>query len=117
VNIAARLESANKQLGTRICVSQSVVDEIDGFEGRPVGTLMLKGKSQALRAYEPLSTQRFASPATAAYLEAFSKVEAGDPAARQAFAALVGQHDDDPLANFHLGRLLRGEVGADIDLG
>jgi adenylate cyclase len=117
VNIAARLEAANKRLGTRLCASQDVVDQIADFEGRPVGTLLLKGKSQALRAYEPLSSHRYASPATAGYIDAFAKVEAGDPTARQAFAALVGQHDDDPLANFHLGRLLAGEVGVDIDLG
>jgi adenylate cyclase len=30
INIAARLEAANKQLGTRICVSDSVVQRIAG---------------------------------------------------------------------------------------
>ena len=42
--------------------------------------------------------------------------EAGDPKARQAFAALVGQYDEDPLTMFHLGRLLSGETGAGIAL-
>ena len=39
INIAARLEQANKQLGTRICVSGSVVERITGFRGRPVGNV------------------------------------------------------------------------------
>ena len=116
VNVAARLEDANKLLGTRICVSQTVVDQIPKFEGRPAGMLMLKGKSEALKAYEPLSAEHFASPATASYLEAYSKLDAGDASARQAFAALVGQYVNDPLANFHLGRVLTGIENTQIDM-
>ncbi len=116
VNIAARLESANKQLGTRICVSQSVVDHIADFEGRPAGTLQLRGKTQTLKAFEPLVKDTYATPATAGYIEAFAKLEADDPGARQAFAALVGQYDEDPLAMFHLGRLLAGDTGVEIEL-
>ncbi len=116
VNVAARLEGANKLLGTRICVSQTVVDQMPAFEGRPAGMLMLKGKSEALKAYEPLPTEEFGSPATASYLQAYSRLEAGDKSARQAFAALVGQYDNDPLANFHLGRVLSGIVNTEIDM-
>ena len=116
VNVAARLEGANKQLGTRICISESVVEQIDGFEGRPAGTLLLKGKTQKLKAFEPLTKEKYESPATIGYIEAFSKLEAGDPVARQSFAALVGQYDDDPLTNFHLGRLLADEASVEIEM-
>jgi adenylate cyclase len=114
VNIAARLEQANKIIGTRICAGESVVAKIGGFRGRPVGTLLLKGKSVTLRAYEPLTEARAAEPATAGYEAAFELLEAQDPKARQAFAALVGQYDEDPLTMFHLGRLLAGESGVEI---
>jgi adenylate cyclase len=114
VNIAARLEQANKIIGTRICAGESVVAKIGGFRGRPVGTLLLKGKSVSLRAYEPLTEARAAEPATAGYEAAFELLEAQDPKARQAFAALVGQYDEDPLTMFHLGRLLGGESGVEI---
>ncbi len=116
VNVAARLESVNKQLGTRLCVSQTVIDQIDDFQGRPMGTLLLKGKSQMLNAYEPLTEERFASECTADYVEAFAKLKAGDDGARQAFASLVGKSDDDPLTMYHLGRLLAGETGVEIEL-
>jgi adenylate cyclase len=116
VNIAARLETVNKQLGTRICVSESVVELIEDFQGRAAGTLLLKGKTQMLKAYEPMSQDAFSAPATAQYIDAFAKLEAGDPSARQAFAALVGRYDDDPLTMFHLGRLLAGETGVEIEL-
>ena len=51
---------------------------------------MLRGRSEPLRAYEPLSAAAFKEPATAQYSEAFAKLEAGDAAAMPAFAALVG---------------------------
>src|SRR5204862_5477072 len=35
INVAARLEAANKQLGTRICVSARLADKVEGFCGRP----------------------------------------------------------------------------------
>ncbi len=116
VNIAARLEHANKMIGTRICVGESVVEQIPGFTGRPVGTLLLKGKTRAIRCFEPLTLEESAAPAVAAYRQAFTLLEAVDPKARQAFAALVGQHGEDALAMFHLGRLLAGDGGTEIDI-
>ncbi len=116
VNVGARLEQANKVMGTRICVSDAVTAEIDDFRGRPIGTLLLKGKSQAIPCFEPLPAERAESEAVAGYRDAFGKLEANDPMARQSFAALVGKYDEDPLTMFHLGRLLRGETGVEIDL-
>jgi class 3 adenylate cyclase len=116
VNIAARLEAANKFLGTRICVSAAVADGTEAFQGRPVGDLILRGRSEPLRAYEPLSAEAFKGSATAQYSEAFAKLEAGDAAAMPAFAALVGSHADDALAGFHLRRLLNGAKGVRMQL-
>jgi adenylate cyclase len=114
VNAAARLQSANKRLGTRICVSASVVASVSDFRGRPVGDLMLRGRSEPLRAYEPLSEGSSDAGAVEQYTDAFAKLEAGDAAAMPAFAALVGSHADDKLAGFHLKRLLNGEKGVRI---
>ena len=81
INIAARLEAANKQLGTRICVSGSVVERVADFRGRPVGNVMLRGRHGALPAHEPLTAERHADALTAAYLRCYAKAEACDPAA------------------------------------
>jgi adenylate cyclase len=116
INTAARLEAANKFLGTRICVSATVADATENFQGRPVGDLMLRGRSEPLRAYEPLSQATRAAPAATQYSEAFAKLEAGDAAAMPAFAALVGLHADDALAGFHLRRLLNGAKGVRMQL-
>jgi len=114
INIAARLEAANKQLGTRVCVSAILAAKMKGFQGRPVGDLMLRGRSEALRAFEPLSVKRYDNPATASYRDAFAKLEASDPGAMAAFAAHVGKHAEDQLASFHLKRLLNGAAGTRI---
>ncbi|HVI68324.1 MAG TPA: adenylate/guanylate cyclase domain-containing protein [Bradyrhizobium sp.] len=116
INIAARLESANKFLGTRICVSATVAERAENFQGRPVGDLILRGRSEPLRAYEPLVSEAFKTPAITQYSEAFAKLEAGDATAMPAFAALVGLHADDPLAGFHLKRLLNGAKGVCMQL-
>ena len=116
INIAARLEAANKFLGTRICVSATVADGSGNFSGRPVGDLVLRGPSELLRAYEPLPASTFNKPATTQYCEAFAKLEAGEAAAMPAFAELVGLHADDNLAGFHLRRLLNGAKGVRMQL-
>jgi adenylate cyclase len=116
INAAARLEAVNKQLGTRICVSAVAAERAGDFSGRPVGDLALRGMSDPLRAYEPLPTADSASAATAAYLEAFAKLEARDPSALGAFAALVGARPADTLAQYHLKRLLNGAAGARIEI-
>ena len=114
INVAARLEAANKQLGTRICVSATLADKVDNFHGRPVGDLVLRGKSEALRAFEPLRQEQFSNPTTTSFLNAFAKLEAGGPGALAAFASHVGQEPQDQLASFHLKRLLNGATGTRI---
>ena len=116
INTAARLEAANKFLGTRICVSASVAEAAANFQGRPVGELMLRGRTEPLSAFEPLPAPVFSAPVTVQYLQAFAKLQAGDASAMPAFAALVGLHADDPLAGFHLKRLLNGAKGIRMQL-
>ena len=114
INTAARLELANKQLGTRICISGSVAERVEGFRGRPVGDLLLRGRKEPIRVFEPLRPEQHDDPATAAYLAAFAKLEANDPTALAAFAAELGARPDDQLASFHLKRLLNGATGTQI---
>ena len=77
---------------------------------------MLRGRSEPLRAYEPLTAAAFEAPTTQQYSEAFAKLRDNDAAAMPAFAALVGQHADDALAGFHLRRLLNGGKGVRLQL-
>jgi adenylate cyclase len=116
LSIAARLETANKQLGTRICVSGSVVERITDFRGRPVGNVLLRGRTAALLAHEPLTAERHADALTVEYHAAYAKAEACDSMALSAFAALLGRDSSDGLVSFHLKRLLAGAAGVTMAL-
>jgi adenylate cyclase len=114
VNVAARLEAANKNLGTNVCVSATLAEKVKDFHGRPVGDLVLRGKTEAMRAFEPLRPTKYDTAATKSYLNAFAKLESADPDAMAAFAAHVGSQPADRLASFHLKRLLNGAKGTRI---
>lgn len=116
INTAARLESVNRHLGTRVCVSRVTAEDCPSFRGRPVGSLVLKGKSAAVEALEPLTAEQEASAATASYLAAFELMLRRSRDAREAFAKHLRSHPEDRLAAFHLERLQRGEVGAEVVL-
>lgn len=108
INVAARLEAANKPLGTRICVSAEVASRVAGFRGRPIGDLVLRGRSEPFRAFEAISPEEYDESAISSYLRAFTMLEQNDPGATGAFAAQLSARADDPLASFHLKRLLNG---------
>jgi len=116
INTAARLEGANKLLGTRVCVSEAVVLRCAGFVGRPAATLLLKGKSEPVRVFEPLSAEAADSPRLHAWLAAYRLLEQHDSGAEAAFAAIVAACPDDPLASLHLRRLRAGETGVLLTL-
>lgn len=110
VNTASRLESANKELGTRVCVSDATLQGCPDVAARPVGRLLLKGKQVPLMVHQPLhdgldDAGTDADPA--AYGAAYALLQAGDAAAaRAAFEALRQHHPDDPLVALHHRRLL-----------
>lgn len=114
INTAARLETINKQLGTRICVSGSTVAQCKNFIGRPSGKLVLKGKTEAVATYEPLTAEQAAQPNIAEYLAAYALMESEAPAAADAFEKLAQKYPADPLANYHAKRLAAGETGSRV---
>ena len=116
INVAARLEAANKHFGTRILISENLANNAENFCGRPVGDLVLRGKSQIIRAVEPLPTEQRDHPENQSYLRAFALLEKSDPRSLAAFAAHVGHYPADQLATVHLKRLLSGGSGTKIVL-
>ena len=112
INTAARLESINKQLGTRLCVSGATVAQCPNFIGRPAGNLVLKGKTEPIAAFEPLAAVQAAAPHITAYLAAYSLMEAQHPEAAAAFQQLTEKYPDDPLAAYHAKRLAAGNTGS-----
>ncbi|MBF0153567.1 MAG: adenylate/guanylate cyclase domain-containing protein [Magnetococcales bacterium] len=116
INTAARLESVNKQLGTRICVSGSTVAQCPDFIGRQAGELVLKGKEQGIETYELLSAEEAASPRVQAYNAAYQSMLAQEPEALAKFQQLAATYPDDGLVRFHLQRLESGQKGGRVVL-
>ncbi|MFT5115129.1 MAG: class 3 adenylate cyclase [Parasphingorhabdus sp.] len=108
INTAARLESLNKLTGTRVAVSQNVVDQLETFVGRPMGQFILRGKTEALTVYEPLSEEHPALSYRLQYEQAYSTLDSEREVSLSHFEALWRENKQDPLVNFHRDRLASG---------
>ena len=110
VNTAARLEGANKYLGTTICISAPTVEAAGAKRLRPIGDLVLKGRRAPLRVYDPGSLGEI-------YADAFAALEVEDPErARDLLTKVPVDSADAPLARFHLARLDEGMTSTVIEL-
>ena len=53
VNLASRLEGANKEFGTSVMISHSVYERVaNRVKARPLGSIKVKGKSKETGVYE-----------------------------------------------------------------
>ncbi|MCC6673048.1 MAG: adenylate/guanylate cyclase domain-containing protein [Planctomycetes bacterium] len=111
VNLASRLEGANKAFGTACLVSETAWAAA-GAEvlGREVGLVGVKGRAAPIRVFEPIALAAAASPEQRARVAehdaALRRLRAGDPAgAGQAFAALAARDPSDALARLYVERL------------
>ena len=110
VNIAARLEGANRYLGTRICVSDSIVLHCPNISFRPLGNLVLKGRDTAIACFEPCSVEEMSSPWMQKYFDAFQQLELNDPNTINTFEQVIAINPEDGPSQFHLNRLRNGIV-------
>ena len=110
VNTAARLESANKQLGTKLCVAESTIKQCHGAQVIPVGELVLKGKSKAVKVYTPiLNGANYAPPQE--YINIYHLLENEPSKASKILNGMLKQYPLDPLLALHHNRLKAGEKG------
>ena len=110
-NTAARLESVNKHLGTRICISESTALKCQGVQFRPVGRLILKGKSKSIKVVEPMGLRACEISDFESYNSAYQKMINNDKDAQDDFLNLAKIFSNDPLVSFHVNRLSKGNTG------
>lgn len=112
VNTASRLEAVNKHLGTRMCVSAAILAACPDARVRPVGRLVLKGKTQPLAVFEPVDDDLARTYAPAQdYAAAFAALREEKPEAAGLFGQLAQAWPHDPLVALHRARLTAGERG------
>jgi class 3 adenylate cyclase len=114
VNTAARLEGLNKYFGTRLCVSGSLREQSGERAFRPMGAVVLKGKTESIEVFEPLSAERAGSSFMLRYREAFELLRHGDPRAAALFEALAREEPEDGCVALHLERIKEGRLDAVI---
>lgn len=110
VNTAARTEGVNKYFGTRICCTDEVVKRCPDLFFRPIGDIVLKGKTEAVTLYSPMSDEDARSDLTKAYAASYELLKLGTPSAADAVRALHKQYPDDPITAFHHARVEKGLV-------
>ena len=97
VNVAARLERANKDLGSSICIGPVAASRCEQSLLRPLGKITLRGRNDAIAVFEPW---RCGSPVAwrKDYLAAISLFEQDPRGAADCFDQLaVNQADDEVL--------------------
>lgn len=114
INTAARLEAANKVLGTTICVAGSVAGQSEEIAFRPVGVLWLRGKTTGTEVYQPLPDDDPGLGWRDEYLAVYEALRNREPDACRRLEELAGAHPGDALLALHAARAARGEKGVDI---
>jgi adenylate cyclase len=106
VNLAARLEGANKVFGTYLMVSEATRQACDGgFAFRELGRLRVKGKTVPITVYELLARGPV-PPWVARFEAALAEFYAGRfDAAQRAFQVVLAERPDDPPSVRYLARL------------
>jgi adenylate cyclase len=98
MNLAARLESANKQLGTQVIASGELVAAAGWTRARDLGRIAVKGRSEPCEIYQ-LDTSLTDADA-ASHAELLARLHAGDVAAQ----ALLLQGADDAALSLYAER-------------
>jgi adenylate cyclase len=90
VNLASRLEGANKAFGTHILLGEATYAAVhDAVLAKPLARLGVVGREEPIAVYELVALREHATPAQVQHVEAFARAQsaarAGDlPAARRA---------------------------------
>ncbi len=113
VNTASRIEQLNKQLDTRILVSQSLIEGIGGFVMRDLGSFLLRGRKTPERIFELMNEQTLANSAeldlAARFGAALRSLHAGDKeAALAAFRTIRARYPADGPAGIYVEQLQNG---------
>jgi adenylate cyclase len=104
VNTAARLETLNKQVGTRIIAAREVIEGLDEIVSRPLGRFQLFGRGEAMQLSEVVGSigdhqDGGLLPEFAAALAAFEEGRWSDAGRR--FGTILASHPGDGPARVY----------------
>jgi adenylate cyclase len=112
VNAAARLEAANKELGSAICIGPVAASRLDPSTLRPLGRISLRGREELMAVFEPWPAA-MPKARRERYLAAFGLIEADSKRAVELLERLALEGGNDPVPAILARRLLgsRSDAG------
>jgi len=118
VNLASRLEGANRHLGTLICISETTNSLATSHPARPIARIVVKGRKQPIEVFEPIEILDLAPAQVARYAEAYRLLddEGHRDTILRIFRELQDEIPEDLVIAMHLKRLQAGQAGTTIIL-
>ncbi len=117
INTTARVESVNKHIGTRVCITGETIQACrQPRTVRPVGALILKGKERPVEAYQPVDPDLVDATLLGEYQEFYETLSNGADGLADMAEDLTERYPDDPLIALHARRVANGERGVIIKL-
>jgi len=111
VNTAARLEGLNKYFGTRVAMSGATAARCPDIPRRSIGRVVLKGKTEPIAVFQPLTAEEAAGGFMQRYRTAYAAMAEGRAEAVALFEALADEQPDDGPVALHRERLSKGGDG------
>lgn len=99
MNVAARLEAANKELGTKILISNNVAQSVDRTNFRPMGSVQLRGRDTPVLVFEPNVGSAMSAEDLKQLGKIMDRIEAGDQSAVQELRNLAQTSPEDVALN------------------
>jgi class 3 adenylate cyclase len=110
VNLASRLEGANRYLGSRVCASETTVGMATCHPCRPLARIVVKGRSQPIEVFEPLAVRAQEEKTVKLYHAAYEMLSEhiDHEVALRSFRSLHDAVPDDPVVALQIARLESG---------
>ena len=108
MNVTARLEVANKELSSTICVGPTAAARCDPMLLRPLGVIAVRGRAGPLTVFEPWPDDA-PTQWREKYLQAFRLIETNRAGAIVMFEALAAERPDDLVPQRMAERLRAGD--------
>jgi adenylate cyclase len=105
VNAAARLEAANKELASTICIGPVAASRCEAASLRPLGRIALRGRDELYDVFEPWPEDT-STEWRERYLTAFALIEKDQAHAAYLFEQLAAERPHDPVPKGIAERLL-----------
>jgi adenylate cyclase len=114
VNTANRIQELNKKFGTRILVSKALIEGLDGFAIRNLGSFLLRGKTTPEEIFELINTNELATTDEVQLALEFGKAlqilgTGAKAPALAAFQDIRARYPGDGATAFYIQYLLSGK--------